>query len=260
VERTRFTVGLSRDIGESSKLGVFYRYGYTSANDRNRLRTINDVPRPLEQTGATGSSSELGVRLRGPITRRLFYGAESTVLFGRSNESLRSAVIVDSNERSRTTRATLGFGVGYALRPRTVFSFDVSGGLARTLSLRREDATSNVLEEEHETSRFLSLHAAMQADIWRHLFLSGSVLSLTQSRVTDFHLFPDRFGRRLTADGLFSPDGRSRDRFTDYFSNFGVGWRFKPYLLAEYVLSTDFGQTSPRHTLLLRYTFNLGGK
>jgi hypothetical protein len=260
VERTRFTVGLSRDIGESSKLGVFYHYGYTSANDRNRLRTINDVPRPLEQTGATGSSSELGVRLRGPITRRLFYGAESTVLFGRSNESLRSAVIVDSNERSRTTRATLGFGVGYALRPRTVFSFDVSGGLARTRSLRREDATSNVLEEEHETSRFLSLHAAVQADIWRHLFVSGSVLSLTQSRGADFNLFPDRFGRRLTADGLFSPDGRSHDRFTDYFSNFGVGWRFKSYLLAEYVLSTDFGQTSPRHTLLLRYTFNLGGK
>ena len=260
VERTRFTVGLARDIGVSSKLGVFYRYGYTSANDRNRIRTLDGVPLPLELKGATGSSSEIGMRLRGPLTRRLFYGAEASVLFGRSGESLRRAVIVDSNERSRATRATLGFGVGYALRPRTVFSFDVSGGLARTRGLRREDATSNVLEEERQTSRFLSLHAALQADVWRRLFVSSSVLSVTQSRVTDFNLFPDRFGRLLTSDGVFLPDGRSRDRFTDYFSNFGVGWRFNPHFLAEYILSTDFGQTSPRHTLLLRYTFNLGGK
>lgn len=100
----------------------------------------------------------------------------------------------------------------------------------------------------------------MQADVWRKLFLSDSVLSVIQSRVTDLQLFPDRFGRRLTADGIFLPDGRSRDRFTGYFSNFGGGWRFTPNFLAEYILSTDFGQTSPRHTLLLRYTFNKGGK
>ncbi|MEJ7711288.1 MAG: hypothetical protein WKF84_15840 [Pyrinomonadaceae bacterium] len=99
----------------------------------------------------------------------------------------------------------------------------------------------------------------MQADVWRRLFVSGSVLSVTQSRVTDFQLFPDRFGGRLTTDGFFMSDGRSRDRFTDYFSNFGVGWRFTPNFLAQYIVSTDFGQTSPRHTLLLRYTFNIGG-
>jgi hypothetical protein len=78
--------------------------------------------------------------------------------------------------------------------------------------------------------------------------------------MTDLNLYPDRLGRRLTTDGIFVPNGRTRDRFTDYFSNFGVGWRFSPNFLAEYVFSTDFGQTAPRHTLLIRYTFNLGEK
>ena len=68
-------------------------------------------------------------------------------------------------------------------------------------------------------------------------------------------LYPDRFGRRVGGDGIFEPNGRSHDRFSDYFSNFGLGWRFTPNFLAEYIFSTDFGQTSPRHTLLFRYTF-----
>jgi hypothetical protein len=260
VQRMRFTIGLTRDIGRTSKLGMFYRYGDTSANDHNRLRTLDGVSLPLELTGATGTSSEIGVRLRGLVTRRLFYGAEGTLLFGASDERVRQSVIVDSNERSKATRATLGFGIGYALRPRTVFSFDVAGGLARTRSLRGEAVTGNLLENERQTARFLSLHAAVQSDVWRNLFVSGSLLSLTQSRLTDLNLFPDRFGRRLTTDGLFAPDGRTRDRFTDYFSNLGIGWRFNRDFLAEYVFSTDFGQTSPRHTLLLRYTFNIGGQ
>jgi hypothetical protein len=260
VQRTRLTVGLTRDIGFTSKLGIFYRYGYISANDRNRSRTRDGVPLPLEQTGATGNSSEIGVRLRGPLTRRLFYGTEGSLFFGRSNEDIERASIVESHERSRVTRATLGFGVGYALSPRAVFSFDVAGGLARARDLRREELTGNLLEDEQKTSRFLSLHGAVQADVWRRLFVSGSVLSVTQSRVTDLQLFPDRFGRILTTDSVFAPGGRSRDSFTDYFSNFGAGWRFSHNFLVEYFFSTDFGQTSPRHSLLFRYTFGGGEK
>jgi hypothetical protein len=260
VQRTRLTVGMTTGIGSSSKLGIFYRYGYTSANDRNRLRTLDNVSLPLELTGATGNSSELGVRLRGPLTRRLFYGAEGTLFAGKSDEGIRRAEAVDSNERSRVRRATLGFGLGYALSPRTVFSFDIAGGIARVRGLRRDDLTGNLLEDERQTSRFLSLHAAVQADVWRRLFLTGSILSVSQSRITDLQLFPDRFGRQQTTDGIFALNGRSRDRFTDYFSNFGAGWHFKPNFLVEYVFSTDFGQTSPRHSLLLRYTFNRGGQ
>ncbi|MEJ7711289.1 MAG: hypothetical protein WKF84_15845 [Pyrinomonadaceae bacterium] len=132
VQRTRFTVGLTRDMGSAGKAGIFYRYGNTSADERNRLRTSDGVLIPLELTGVTGNSSEIGVRLRGSLTRRLFYGVEGGLLFGKSNESIRRAVVVDSDELATVSRATLGFGVGYALRPRTVLSFDVSGGLTRT--------------------------------------------------------------------------------------------------------------------------------
>jgi hypothetical protein len=131
-----------------------------------------------------------------------------------------------------------------------VLSLDVAGGLARTQSLRREALTANLLEKERERFRFLSLHAAIQADVWRRLFVSGSLLSITQSRLTDSSLFTDQSGRRLTNDGPF----------TDFFATAGIGWRFRRNLLAEYIFTTDFGQTTPRHTLLLRYTFNFGDK
>lgn len=62
----------------------------------------------------------------------------------------------------------------------------------------------------------------------------------------------------MMGDGVFQPNGLTRDHFTDYFSNLGLGWRFNRNFLAEYIFSTDFGQTSPRHTLLLRYTFSRG--
>ena len=86
------------------------------------------------------------------------------------------------------------------------------------------------------------------------------MLAVTQSLTTDLSLYPDRFGRRRTSDGLITSSGQTRDRSTGYYSHFGAGWRLTPNLLAEYVCSTDYGRTSPSHTLLLRYTFNLGGK
>lgn len=258
--RLRFTFGLTRQFSGGQKLGIFYRYGLTSADDRDRSRTLNDVRRRLERTSADARASEIGFRLRGPLTRRLFYGVEGSYLFDNTDEATRRRRVVDSTIHARSSRATLGFGLGYAPRPRTVFSFDVAGGAARINDSRREDATGNLLETERKKAFFLSLHAAAQADVWRRLFVSGSVLSVTQSRVADLTLYPDRFGRLLTDDGLLAPNGRTRDRFTDYFSNFGIGWRFSPNFLAEYILSTDFGQTSPRHTLFLRYTFGRGEK
>lgn len=259
VERMRFTVGLTRDIGAASKAGIFYRYGNTSADDRHSSLAFDGDPTSLELVDETSNLSEIGVRLRGSLARRLFYGVEGGLLFGKSEESIRRAIDMNSREHATVNRATLGFGVGYAPRPRTVFSFDVSGGFVRAQSLSREDATGNVLEDERETSRFLSLHAALQADVWRRLFVSGSALSVTQSQAADFQLFPDRSRMQLTTDGVFVSAGRSRDRFTDYFSNFGVGWRFTPDFLAQYIFSTDFGRTSPHHTFLLRYTFNIEG-
>lgn len=90
VERTRFTIGLTRETGSASKLGIFYRYGRTSANDRNRSRILDGVRLPLELTGETGTSSEIGVRLRGLFTPRLFYGVEGgCFLVGAMKASVR---------------------------------------------------------------------------------------------------------------------------------------------------------------------------
>jgi hypothetical protein len=252
--RTRFTVGMTRELGGGRKLALFYRYGFTAAEDRERSRT-NGGPHLLNRTSATGHSSEIGLRLRGSLTRRLFYGIEGSYLLATIDENARRTGVVDSIINTRSRRATLGFGLGYVLRPRTVFSFDVTGGVARINDARNENATSNLLESERKKASFLSLHAALQADLWRRLFVSGSLLTVTQSRVSDLTLNPDRFGRLMTGDGIFQPNGRTRDRFTDYFSNLGFGWRFNRNFLAEYIFSTDFGQTSPRHTLLFRYTF-----
>lgn len=258
VNRTRLTIGLARDVGAASKLGLYYRYGYISANDRNRSHTLDGDPLPLQDTSVTGRSSEIGIRLRGPITRRLFYGAEGNFLRANGSENIRPAA--DANESSRASRAVLGFGLGYALRPRTLLAFDLAGGWSRARILRREDATGNVLEDERQAARFVSLHAALQTDVWRRLFVSGSIVALRQSRTIDLGFFPNRFGQRLTAEGVPAVGSLSHDKFTDYFSNFGMGWRFTPNFLAQYIVSTDFGKTSPRHTLVLRYTFTIGDK
>jgi hypothetical protein len=255
--RTRFTLGMTRELEGGRKLSLFYRYGFTSAEDRERSRTNNGA-RLLNRTMAKGHSSEIGLRLRGPLSRRLFYGIESSYLFATTDENARRSGVVNSIIRSSSQRATLGFGLGYVFKPRTVFSFDVTEGVARINDTRNEIVTGNMLESEGKKASFLSLHAAIQADIWRRLFISGSLLSVNQSRVSDLTLYPDRFGRIMTGDGVFQPNGRTRDHFTDYFSNLGLGWRFNRNFLAEYIFSTDFGQTSPRHTLLFRYTFGHG--
>lgn len=260
VNRTRFTLGLTRELRGGQKLGVFYRYGLMSAEDADRSRTLNGENGLLNRTNATGRTSELGLRFRGAITSRLFYGVEGSYFYSNTAGRTLRAPVVDSNAFARSTRSTLSFGLGYLVRPRTVFSFDLAGGFAHIADNRSERATGNSLEDEKRKAFFLSLHGAVQADVWRRLFVSGSVLSVSQTRITDLMLYPDRFGDRLGSDGIFKPDGRTRDRFTDYFSNFGAGWRFTPNLLAEYIFSTDFGQTSSRHTILLRYSFNPGGK
>jgi hypothetical protein len=254
--RTRLTFGLTQDLGHGHKLGLFYRYSAISGEDRERTRTVNREPRLLNRTDAAGNSSEIGLRLRGPVTRRLFYGIEGSYLFANIDESAKRLRVVDSVIRSRSERGSLGFGLGYVINPRTVLSFDIAGGIADIHDLRRERVTSNILEDDRKKASFVSLHAALQADVWRRLFVSGSLLSVTQSRITDLILYPDRFGRSITTGGMLSPNGQTRDRFTDYFSDSGVGWRFNKSLLVEYIFSTDFGQTSPRHTFLFRYTFN----
>ena len=259
VNRTRLTFGVKHDFG-AMKFGAFYRFSRSAGSDVDRSRFVNGVMQPNDVIKSKGNTSEIGFRLRGAFSKRLFYGAEGTLLFGRANETYQRSVIVNSSENDRTNRATLGFGLGYVLRPRTIFSFDVAGGLIATKQRRTEDLTGNLLETERGRARFFSLHAAIQTDIWRNAFVSASILSITNSRTADAAFFPDRFGRILNTDGIFDANGRAKDFYTDIYSNFGIGYRFKPNFIFQYILTTDYGQTSPRHTFLLRYTFDFGRK
>ena len=253
--RARFTIGLSRDIGSRGKLGIFYRYGLTSSRESNKT-SLESVTQSFEQVKTTGQASEIGMRLRGSFTRRLFYGTEGNLLFGSRKDTVTQSGITESRERSRTTRATLGFGLGYAWRPRAVLSFDVTGGFARARNARRDAATGNLSETERQRAAFLSWHAAIQADIWRQLFVSGSILSVNQWRVNDLTMFSNQ----PTPANNFALNTRSNVHLNSYFSNVGIGWRFASNFLAEYILTTDFGGASPRHTLLIRYNFNFTGK
>jgi len=257
VHRSRITVGIKHDF-HGVKFGAFYRYGVGSGKEFDRSRLVNGVAQPNDITKSRGTTSELGFRIRGFFSPRFYYGAEASFFLGQTRESIRRSVITDSTQRDHTFRSTLGFGLGYVVSPRTILSFDIAGGMVDLRQTRIEDLTHHTLETEKARGRFLSLHAAIQIDVWRNAFLSASILSIMQSHNSFMTFFPDRFGRTLNAEGVPSVGGSSKDLFTDIYSNYGAGWRLRPNVIFQYILSTDYGQTDIRHTFLLRYT--IGGK
>ena len=194
------------------------------------------------------------------MTRKLFYGLEASWLGLRLDDQLRGAASVDAHQRDNITRSAFDVGLGYAFRPRVVLSIDVAGGFARAKNLRTEDATGSLVEDKRQGGHFVSANAALQGDVWRQLFVSGSFLVARQWFSSNLTLYADRFGRFLTSDGSLSPNGLTSDRAMNYYSEFSAGWRFTPQFLAQYVLSTDYGFSTPSHTLLLRYTFRTAEK
>ena len=255
--QTRIKAGVSHDFSGERKLGVYYNYGFVSADFGNVSHTLNGRPQRLDTTQSAGRSSEVGVRFRGVLTKKLFYGAQASWFLLSLDEQLKLSTIVNSHERDRTTGSSFAVGFGYAFRPRIVFTLDLAGGFANSTTMRTEDANGNLLERNRRSSPFLSAHEAIQADVWRHLFVSGSLLTVRHTLSTNLALYPDRFGRLLTSDGIFAPNGLTHDRSTLYYSEFGAGWRFTDNFLAEYVLSTNYGLTRPSHVFLLRYSFRV---
>jgi hypothetical protein len=254
---TRIKAGVSHDFSGERKVGIYYSYGFVSAAFGNISRTLNGQPQSLDTTQSAGRSSEVGVRFRSVLTRKLFYGAQASWFRLSLEDQLNLSAIANSHEHDRTTGSSFAVGFGYALRPRIAFTVDLAGGFLNARTLRTEDATGNLIERNHRSSPFLSTHENLQADVWRHLFVSGSLLTVRQTLSTDLTLYPDRFGRLLTSDGIFAPNGLTTDVSTTYYSEFGAGWRFTDSLLAEYVLATDYGVTRPSHVFLLRYNFRI---
>jgi hypothetical protein len=255
--QTRIKAGVSHNFSREEKLGIYYSYGFVSADFGNVSHTLNGQPQSLDSTQSAGRSSEVGIRFRGVLTKKLFYGVQASGFLLSLNDQLNLSASVNSHEHDRTTGASFAVGLGYALRPRIVFTLDLAGGFSNTTTLRTEDATGNLLERSRRSSPFLSTHEGIQADVWRHLFVSGSLLTVRQTLSTNLTLYPDRFGRLLLSDGTFAPNGLTSDRSTSYYSEFGAGWRFTDNFLAEYVLSTNYGVTRPSHVFLLRYSFRV---
>ncbi|HEX5085684.1 MAG TPA: FecR family protein [Blastocatellia bacterium] len=255
INRLRFRIGVTREFDGGHKLGLLYRHESATAEDRDRSRLSNGLPLGLDSTRQEGRSSEVSFRLRGPFTRRLYYGLEGSLLFGESDGRIHRAFLADSTTRADVDSAVAGFGVGFALWRTTVLSGDFAFGLSRVQEERREDATGDRVEDRQERERFVSAHVGLQTDLWRRSFVSASTLVIGETNTIDLSLFPDLFGRRLTSLGLAEPDGRSRLDSTNLFSDFGAGWRFTPKLVAEYIFSVNSGLAPPRHVFLLRYTF-----
>jgi hypothetical protein len=256
VRISEIDAGLTHVFFGGQKLGVVYRYGIRSADEEDRLYTRHTVAPAPDLTRESSFSSELDVRLRGPITRRLFYGLEAGLLFTNQDDKLQPAEGDGVTGLELTKRVGASAGLGYAPSRRILLAFDISGGSSWTKDRQSHSDTGNLMQVSRDSIHFLSTHAALQTDIWRRMFASASILSLTQASrgnllAGSIEPLPTRFGQSV-------PNGISRNHFTDYSSDFGIGWRFSPYFLAQYIYSTDYGLTPPRHTFLLRYSFRSG--
>lgn len=255
--QTRLTLGYAVDLSRSAKLGVYYRYGWIHASDRDTYHTIGGLPVGLDSTRSWGHSSELGGRIRGVLTPRLSYGLSGSWLGVSLLAGLVRTGAVDSHERDRVYRAMAGAGLGYLLSRRTVLTFDFAGGVAHNSSLRTEDSTLQLLQDSGARVRFVSVHAALQRDLTRRLFITASFLNVWRAGDVAISLFPDRFGYVSSISDSFFALSTTWSPGS-HFSDFGAGWRFSPDLFAEYIYSTDYGVSSATHMLILRYTIRKG--
>ncbi len=255
VNRTRFETGLTHQFRNGHKLGLFYRHGMADAEDQDRSRQFNGLPLSLDWVSYESRSSEVGFRLRGALTRRLYYGLEGSWINVGIKEKIRRAVIVDASAQETISRGAIGAGIAFSPWKRAIFSADFNVGKSWINEKYYEDETGNLLQDERQQTFFLSPHVGFQTDVWRQFFVNVSMLGVRQTGKVDLSLFPDRFDRRLTSFGLIEADGRTLLRQLSSFSDFGAGWRFNPNLLAEYIYSVNRDLGPPRHIFLLRYTF-----
>jgi hypothetical protein len=257
IRRSELVAGLTHVFSGAHKLGVEYRYGVVSSGESDNLTFVQTSPDGSNATdSARGTSSELRVLMRGPISRRLFYGVQGELLFASEDESTQEQGGENEGGPEHNLRGVLSAGLGYAPRKRILLAFDLAGGSIWTTESQTASETKVVVESSRNQMLFYSAHAAIQADIWRRLFASASLLSLTQT--TQNHMITVFIDPSL--DGV-SQNVFNRvlgDHFVTNSSDFGIGWRFNHNFLAEYIYSTDYGLTSPRHTILLRHNFRIG--
>jgi Fe2+-dicitrate sensor, membrane component len=269
-DRTRLTLGLTRRLKESMKVGLYYRHGFSSSDEQTMYHRQNQGEYPFfppfshfaageANISTSSSSSELGIRFRASLTRRLFYGVEGAYLYERTRSRIETPDQSVAYNRYLARRARAGVGLGFFLTSRILLNLDIAGGLFNSSQPAEQPISfsGNFLVSVSSLNSPLSLpssprssrgtsesvHWSVQANPWRNLFLSTS--SLTTIR-KDFH----KYNFNGSTDGYWDYSKRQ-------LYNAGLGWKFKPNFIAEYLLSVDPRERVPSHSLRLRYTFNL---
>jgi hypothetical protein len=260
ISQKRLTAGMERDLPHGHQLGLFYRYGLIDAGDYDTAHTLNRVQESLDSTRSSGHSSEFGLRLRGPLPRKLFYGVEASWLGLALNDDLTRSIVADSHQRDRAQRGAAALGLGYFLNERTVLSADFAGGVASASTGRTEIGTGALLQTGVQSSRFVSANLGAQTKLSSHLFINASLLAILQGYDLSQALYPASFGNTVLITDPFLPLTATGYRLPRRSSDFGAGWRFSNSLFIQYVFSTTYGVDSGGHTLMLRYTFRLHGE
>ncbi len=214
---TRLTFGLTHEFSAGGKVGLLFRHGFNRfALDDRAL--INNVT--IDSTGFERHrfrTSELKLLWRGPLTRRLYYGVEASLLYEQSRALGGTQTI--GHSRNHGHRASLGGGIGYAVRPRTVFSFDLAGGRNRYAS-RGDNGPDTPLSFSKSWGRFLSVHAGAQTDLTRRFFATGSFLYVRDWR------------ERETVGRIINNSSRV---MADRFANLGLGLSLRSTCIGEKV-------------------------
>jgi hypothetical protein len=281
--RASLTVGVTQDIGGDKKLGVYYRYNMGSVGNSHKRSGVwgfnNDNPQffpATEEFGAQpGHSSEAGVLFRGSVTRRLFYGVESSILFERDQEekdrhpssiTINGVAVTETYLNKRRVRqGMIGAGIGYTLRPRTVLSLDLSTGRASEDSMGRSYYSNlppgirvgSTGDYARERSSFRAWHIGGQTDVWRNLFAGASWFHIRERKRSVSGLYvPEEYRDALTGD-YPSSEYSSDDRYK--LLNLSAGWRLTPNWITQYIYSASYAYgyriSAPSHTLMFRYEF-----
>jgi len=260
ISQRRITAGVKRNLPRGQTLGFYYRYGLIGAADNDTSHTLDNVQEPLDSTRSSGHSSEFGLRLRGPLSRRFFYGVEASWLGLGLSDDLTRSIAVDSHQRDRAQRSSAALGFGYFLNRRTVLSADFAGGASQANTGRTETGDGSLLQTGNQNSRFVSANLGVQTKLSSHLFVNASLLAILQAYDLNQAIYSDSFGNTLLITDPFLPLTATGYRPPRRSSDFGAGWRFSNSLLVQYVFSTSYGVDSGGHTVMLRYTFRLHGE
>src|SRR5262249_36154593 len=188
-----------------------------------------------------------------------------------SQRKLLNQPTIDNHLRYLARRARLGAGLGFALSSRILLDFDVSGGLFNNDRRPQEFINSNGNFFAFSASggssisikrTSVSAHAAAQMNLWRGLFLSAS--GIKTIRKDSFYEYSPTYRVYTYSDGISAYQLVDSYKYyktddSSELSNFGLGWKFKPNFIAEYLYSIDHSYEGTRsHSFRIRYTFNLG--